>query len=129
MRDFLAVAAGGAIGATARYTVYLLTTRWLGSDFPYATLIVNVLGSFVMGALIEYMALVWSASQHARVFLAVGVSGGFTTFSSFSLDVVTLYERGKFELAGLYICASVALSVGGLFLGLRTVRRLLQPLL
>ncbi len=121
-RIFLAVAAGGAIGASARYLMMSQIGHWLGMAFPYGTLAVNALGSFALGALIEVMALVWSPSQALRAFLVVGVLGAFTTFSTFSLDVIYLVERHQVGLAGTYVLASVALSVVGLFVGLHVAR-------
>lgn len=125
MKLFLAVAAGGAAGAIARYGVYLVTGRLLGHGFPWATLFVNVAGSFILGALIEVMALRWSVSPEVRAFLVVGVMGAFTTFSTFSLDVVTMAERGAWIGTTLYVAASVALSVAAFFAGLRGLRALL----
>lgn len=127
MSRLFAVAAGGVIGAVARYLVYVAVGHLLGSGFPYATLIVNVVGSFVMGVLVETMALVWSASIEMRLFLTTGVLGAFTTFSSFSLDFAVLYERRAFALCALYTIASFGLSVGALFGGLYVMRRLLAP--
>ncbi len=124
MKEFLVVALGGAVGATARYSVYLLSTHYLGIQFPYATLIVNILGSFLMGVLIESIALVWSVDMTTRLFLAVGILGAFTTFSTFSLDTVVLYERGQLLLTAVYILASVTLSIGALFFGLYCVRQI-----
>ena len=119
-----AVAVGGAIGATGRYLVTVLATRLFGHAFPWGTVIVNVLGSFAMGALITYMALKWSATQEARAFLAVGVLGGFTTFSSFSLDFATLYERKHALVAVLYAAGSVGLSLIAIFAGMALMRHL-----
>jgi len=121
----LAVAAGGVVGAVARYLVYVATAHLLGTGFPYATLIVNVIGSFAMGVLIETMALVWSTSQETRLFLTTGILGAFTTFSTFSLDFVVLYERRAFALCAIYAIASFTFSVGALFSGLHLMRRLL----
>ena len=121
----LSVAAGGAVGAVARYLVMTATGALLGSGFPWATLAVNVAGSFILGALVEAMALSWSVGMELRAFLVVGVLGAFTTFSTFSLDVAVLYERGAFAAIAAYIAASVILSVGGLFLGLALVRSVL----
>ena len=127
MSELLAVAAGGVTGAVARYLVYVAVGHLLGTGFPYATLLVNVVGSFVMGVLVELMALVWSASIEMRLFLTTGILGAFTTFSSFSLDFALLYERRAFALCALYTIASFALSVGALFAGLHLVRRLVAP--
>ena len=129
MKALLAVAGGGALGAVARYLVYIAAGRLLGPDFPYGTLIVNIAGSLVMGALVEIMALVWSTSSEMRLFLIVGFLGAFTTFSTFSLDFALLYERGRFFLCAVYVAASVVGSVGALFLGMWAFRRLLAPAL
>lgn len=125
MQMILAVAAGGAFGAVARYLVMVQATKLFGLSFPWGTLTVNILGSFIMGALIEIMALTWSPSQEMRAFLAVGVLGAFTTFSTFSLDAYTLYERGQVTAAAGYVVASVALSIAGLVAGLKVFRVLL----
>lgn len=125
MKLILAVAAGGAVGALARYGVYVAAGRILGAGFPWATLIVNVAGSFILGALIELMALKGSVSPEMRAFLVVGVMGAFTTFSSFSLDVVILAERGAWLGTALYVVASVALSIAAFVAGLRVLRGLL----
>jgi CrcB protein len=123
--ELQAVAGGGIVGAVARYLVYVAVGQLLGADFPYATLIVNVLGSFVMGVLVETMALVWTASTEMRLFLTTGMLGAFTTFSTFSLDFAVLYERRDFALCALYAIASFLLSVSALFAGLHLMRRLL----
>jgi CrcB protein len=127
MSELLAVAAGGVTGAVARYLVYVAVGHLLGTGFPYATLIVNVVGSFAMGVLVELMALVWSVSTEMRLFLTTGILGAFTTFSTFSLDFAVLYERRAFMLCALYTIASFVLSVGALFAGLHLMRRLLAP--
>jgi CrcB protein len=97
----------------------------LGAGFPWGTLAVNIAGSFVLGALVEMMALTWSPGEGLRAFMVVGVLGAFTTFSTFSLDVVTLYERGAFLAAAGYIIASVVASVAALFAGLAVMRAVL----
>lgn len=125
MRAFVWVALGGALGAAGRYGVYLCCARLLGSGFPYATLLVNVLGSLMMGLLIEAAALGWQLGQSGRLLLVVGVLGSFTTFSTFSLDFATLYRRGELLLAAGYVISSVSLSVGALFAGLALARRAL----
>jgi len=121
----LAVAAGGAIGAVGRYLVAGQIQHLFGGGFPLGTLGVNVIGSLLMGALVEVMALVWSPSPEIRALLMVGVLGGFTTFSSFSLDAVLLFERHAWIAATLYIAGSVVLSLGGFVLGLRLMRLVL----
>ena len=119
---FLWVFLGGGLGAALRHGVNLAAARLWGTAFPYATLIENVSGSLVMGLLAGYFAFKGDASQHWRLFLTTGILGGYTTFSAFSLDAVLLYERGELGLAALYVLASVALSIGGLFAGLAVMR-------
>ena len=120
-----AVAAGGAIGSAARYMVTVLVQRAFGAGFPWWTLSVNVVGSFVMGVLVTAIALRWSVGQTGQAFLMVGLLGGFTTFSAFSLDVATLVERNAVLSAGGYIAGSVVLSIGALFAGMAMARALL----
>ncbi|MDP6953598.1 MAG: fluoride efflux transporter CrcB [Alphaproteobacteria bacterium] len=124
MNTVLAVAAGGAIGAVGRYLVMSGIGHWLGTAFPVGTLVVNVLGSFAMGVLVELGALVWSPSPELRAMLVVGLLGSFTTFSTFSLDVVVLVQRGATLPAMGYIVASVVLCIAGLVLGMSMVRGL-----
>ncbi len=118
----LAVMAGGALGALARYLLAGQVTRIVGVGFPWGTLVVNVLGALVMGVLVEMMALHWSVSQAMRAFLTVGVLGGFTTFSAFSLEMANLLERGAYGPAFLYALGSVVLCVAFVFLGMFVVR-------
>jgi len=96
----------------------------LGMAFPYGTLLINITGSFVMGLVAAYFAFKGDASQHWRLFFTTGILGGYTTFSAFSLDVALLYERGEIGPAAIYVIASVALSIAGLFAGLALVRNL-----
>ena len=122
----LAVAAGGAIGSVARYLVGIGAGKWLGTGFPWGTLAVNIVGSFLIGVLVESFALRWDAGQTTRAFLVVGLCGGFTTFSAFSLDFVVLVGRNAMGPALLYVIASVALSIVGLYAGMQLVRLLLH---
>jgi fluoride exporter len=122
MTPYLLVGIGGALGAMARYGMQALVGN-LPSGFPTATLLINVLGSIAMGVLIGVLAR--STPQYAneiRLFVAVGIFGGFTTFSTFSLDAIVLIQRGEIVLAALYILGSVALSIAGLWMGLVAVR-------
>ena len=120
MRLLFAIAAGGALGSVARYLVGAGFARWLGEGFPWGTLAVNVIGGLVMGAVVG--ALPREAAPELRAFLAVGVLGGFTTFSAFAFDAVSLLERGQTALAALYIGASVLLAILALALGMAAVR-------
>ncbi len=122
MRIPIAVALGGAFGALARYLMVGRIEHWLGAGFPYGTLTANVLGSFLMGVLIEIMALVWSPSAEMRALLTVGLLGSFTTFSGLSLDTLLLFEAGAPGQAALYALASVLLSLIGIFAGMRLFR-------
>ncbi len=125
MNMILSIAVGGAIGAVGRYLTMVGIGLWIGHGFPYGTLVVNIAGSLVLGALIEIFALTWSPSAELRAFFVVGVLGAFTTFSAFSLDVVALIERGEFLPAASYIIASVVLSIAALFLGMMIFRQIL----
>ena len=126
MKTILAIAAGGALGAVARYYVNIGTGVLLGTAFPWGTLVVNLIGCFAMGVLLELMAITWSPSAELRAFLTVGILGALTTFSAFTLDVVLLYGRGEMLLGGVYIFASVAASLGGVFGGMSLIRMVLQ---
>ncbi|WP_238365577.1 fluoride efflux transporter CrcB [Mesobacterium pallidum] len=114
------VALGGALGATARYLTGLAAVRVMGHGFPYGTLTVNVVGSFLMGGIVVLLGH-FGANRYAP-FLMTGLLGGFTTFSAFSLDAITLYERGAVGLAATYVTASVVLSLAALFAGLILAR-------
>ncbi|SFE31094.1 fluoride efflux transporter CrcB [Roseivivax sediminis] len=118
----LQVAAGGAMGAVARYLTGAAAMRALGPGFPWGTVIVNVAGSFAMGVLV--VALGHFGANRAAPLLMTGLLGGFTTFSAFSLDAVTLYERGAAGAAAAYVAGSVALSLAALAAGLLCARSL-----
>ncbi len=122
---YLAVAAGGAAGSVARYFFAGQAVRLLGAGFPWGTLGVNIIGSLAMGLVSGLFSARTSLPLEFQLFLGVGLLGGFTTFSAFSLDVIALYERGQFALAAAYSVASFGLSVGALMLGLTIMRRLL----
>ncbi len=125
MKLLLLACAGGAVGSGARYLVGVGVSRIVGvtSGFPWATLCVNVVGSFLMGFFIEMLALKLSGSQELRTFFATGVLGGFTTFSAFSLDFATLLSRKQEFAAGSYLVSSVGLSFLALFAGLMLARQ------
>jgi fluoride exporter len=119
---YLIVFLGGGVGAALRHGVNVAAARLLGTAFPYATTIENVSGSLLMGLLAGYFAFRGGISQHWQLFLTTGILGGYTTFSTFSLDAALLYERGALGLAALHILLSVLLSIGGLFAGLWFMR-------
>ncbi|WP_061936435.1 fluoride efflux transporter CrcB [Aureimonas sp. AU22] len=124
MLGFVLVALGGALGSVARYGMAVAAGRWFGTGFPFATLFVNVTGSFAMGVLIELIARHFSTLPEVRLFLAVGVLGGYTTFSSFSLDAIALWEGGQQAVAILYILLSVVVGLAALMAGAALVRQL-----
>jgi fluoride exporter len=110
------VALGGALGAWLRFAA----GRLIGAAaFPWATLAVNLIGSFAMGLLAGWLARQGGSGEGWRLFLGVGVLGGFTTFSAFSLEIVTLAQRGAIGMAALYISASLAGGLVALLLGLK----------
>jgi CrcB protein len=122
MKDIALVAVGGAAGAALRHLAGLLMLRLAGMGFPWGTLTINIVGSFAMGLFIELLARRFGASNELRLLVATGVLGGFTTFSSFSLDVAVLWERGMAPAAFAYVLASVVGAVCALFAGLWVVR-------
>jgi CrcB protein len=113
----LAVAAGGALGAVGRYVVITRIGAWTGTAFPYGTLVVNAAGSFLLGAAVA-MTAGPMMSENGLLFLGVGVLGGFTTFSTFALDVVYLAGRHARRAAAVYVAASVVLSIAAFAAGL-----------
>ena len=122
--NYLIVFLGGGIGSMLRHGVNLLCARLFGIGFPFGTLTVNITGSIVMGLLAGYFAFKGDAAQSWRLFLMTGLLGGYTTFSAFSLDAIFLYERGQIGMAALYIAASGAVSIVGLFAGLMLIRHI-----
>ena len=124
--NWLLVFVGGGIGAAARHGVNLAAARLIGVSFPWGTVIVNVVGSLLMGLIVAFLAFRahGSWSQHTRLFLTTGFLGGFTTFSAFSLDVALLWERGAQTHAAAYVAGSVLVSIAALFFGMWLVRTL-----
>jgi CrcB protein len=114
------VALGGAIGAALRYLTNVGALRLFGTGFPVATLVVNVAGSFLMGVLVVVLAR--KGGTDLAPFLMTGILGGFTTFSAFSLDALTLWERGEALTAFTYVAASVLLSLAAIAAGLALAR-------
>ena len=119
---YLIVFLGAGIGGAMRHGVNVAATRLLGLGFPYGTVIVNVVGSFAMGLLAGYFAYRAGVPQHIRLFLTTGILGGFTTFSTFSLDAAVLIERHAYGAAAGYVVGSVAAALAGLFFGLAVFR-------
>lgn len=119
--NFLLVMMGGAVGSAGRYAVGRLTFGTLGPNYPWGTLVVNLTGGFLMGLFAGMLARS-SGGEHSRLLIGVGVLGGFTTFSAFSLDAALMVERGQWGLAITYALVSVIGSVIALFAGLYLVR-------
>lgn len=124
MRNYLLVFLGAGLGGAARHAVNSAALHFFGPGFPFGTLIVNIVGSFLMGALVEWFALRADPGFAWRIFLTTGVLGGFTTFSAFSLDAMALYERGEWFSAAAYVLASVTIALLGLAAGLFLMRSL-----
>lgn len=126
MKALLLVMAGGGLGAGLRYGVGVAATRYFGFGFPWGTLICNVVGSLAMGLLVGGLAhgLLGEGRQahDMRLLLGVGLLGGFTTFSTFSLDAITLWERGALVQAAGYVIASAVIAFAGFILGMRLMR-------
>lgn len=126
MLNLILVGAGGAVGAVARYGLSVQAARALGGGWPYSTLIANGLGGLLMGVLAGALAQRGGGeAERWRLLLGVGVLGGFTTFSAFSLEVVQMMDRKAWGAAAAYSLGSVVLSVGAVMVGLVLVRRLL----
>ena len=111
-----------AVAPDARYLAGVGSGKLFGFNFPWGTLIINVTGSFVIGLFVGLFAAKWDLSQAMRIILTVGICGGYTTFSTFSLDAYYLIERGQTLASFVYMMASVALSVGALIAALRLAR-------
>lgn len=121
MTAILQVALGGALGAVLRYLTGIGLIRLFGhTPMPLGVLTVNIAGSFAMGLFIT--AAAHRGLTHLSPLVATGILGGFTTFSAFSLEAVTLYERGALGLAALYVLANVTLSIAALFVGMALAR-------
>lgn len=124
MLNIVLVAIGGAIGSVARYLVGVWGVKLAGPNFPWGTITVNVVGAFLIGLMVEMVARRFDASSEVRVFIVTGIIGGFTTWSSFTLDAVVLFERGDMGLAAVYLLASLVVSFAAIFAGLALGRAL-----
>jgi fluoride exporter len=126
MQSVLLVFLGAGLGGVLRYWIAMVAARLVGNEFPYGIMFINVTGSFVMGLLVGWLAFRagegWT--RQVQLFAATGVLGGYTTFSTFSLDAYRLLERGEIGFVALYVAGSVLLGLGGLWGGLALVRSL-----
>ena len=125
MSGILYVALGGALGASGRYGLGLFVDRLSGSGFPYGTMSANILGSFAMGILVAWLAAKGAGSETARLFIGVGLLGGFTTFSSFSLDAMNLLRDKGMTPFLSYVLISVVVSLLAIAAGLWLARKVL----
>ncbi|MBC7312279.1 MAG: fluoride efflux transporter CrcB [Rhizobium sp.] len=125
MNHILLVAFGGALGSVCRYLVGIGALRLMGPSFPWGTLTVNVAGSFAIGVLAELIVARFGASAELRLLLITGFLGGFTTFSAFALDAVTLFERGASLAATIYLVLSIGASIAAAIAGIGLMRSLL----
>jgi CrcB protein len=124
MIKFLLVFLGGGVGSVARYVVGMQTLRAFGPNWPFGTFAVNLTGGLLMGLLVGYLAHRGGVDQEKwRVMLGVGVLGGFTTFSAFSLETARMFEQRAYGQAFGYATSSVILAVGAVFLGMMLARR------
>ncbi len=126
MNTMVMIFIGAGIGGVLRNAVNLLAMRLFGLQFPVGTMFINIVGSLVIGLVAGWLAFraEWAWSYHTRAFVITGILGGFTTFSSFSLDAAMLVERGEMGLAALYVVGSVGLALVGVFAGLAIMRAL-----
>lgn len=120
----LTIAAGGALGSVMRYGAAQLMTPDTGTGFPAAIMVINIVGSFLMGVMVVILLAKFPQHGLLRMFLTIGVLGGFTTFSTFAFDVVALFERGDYGMAAAYTGGSVIFSIAALFAGLGLGRAL-----
>ena len=116
------IAAGGAAGSVARYLVQVQCAHWFGSRFPYGTLMVNTVGSLLIGVLYIVLLERYAVSAETRLALLTGLLGGFTTFSAFSLETLDLIQRGSFLGAAGNVVLNVALCLAACFLGMTAAR-------
>jgi fluoride exporter len=123
--NYVLVFIGGGLGAAARYGVNVFVPRLVGGEYPWHTMVINITGCFIMGALTELMALRLNVSNEMRLFLTTGILGGYTTFSAFALDFAFLVTKRDMIGAAGYMLASVGFSLIAVFMGLALVRAIL----
>ncbi|WP_420883646.1 fluoride efflux transporter CrcB [Lentilitoribacter sp. EG35] len=124
IKNLVLVAVGGGLGASLRYLTGIAALRWFGPNFPWGTLVVNVIGSFLMGMIAEFIIRRVGVGTDLRLFLMTGLLGGYTTFSAFSLDAILLFERGALSAATGYILLNVIGAILALMLGLALARNI-----
>ncbi|PYG86860.1 protein CrcB [Ruminiclostridium sufflavum DSM 19573] len=117
MLNVLAVGCGGFLGAASRYLLSIFINRYNTSAFPVSTLLINILGSFLIGLLTEILMVQFPDNKKLQLFLTTGILGGFTTFSTFSLETINLYQSGNTALSVLNIILSIVFCIGGAVLG------------
>ncbi|WP_020176054.1 fluoride efflux transporter CrcB [Methyloferula stellata] len=126
MLPYLLVFVGAGLGGVLRLSANMVCGRYFGLDFPWATFIINISGSTIMGLVAGYLAFKagenWT--QNVRLFLTTGILGGYTTFSAFSLDTILLWERNEYAAAAFYVFGSVGFAFAGLVAGLALIRAL-----
>ena len=126
MDRFIYICVGGAIGTGLRYLTSTLAVRWLGVDFPYGTLIVNVVGSFLLGLIQQVGATSLLIPETTRLFLTVGIMGGLTTYSSFSYETLRLAQIGAWGQAWINVLVTTAVCLGVCFLGIVVGRMIVE---
>lgn len=124
MTTILVLALGATVGAAARYYGSLWAVSYFGTAFPYGTLAINVIGSFILGCFLNLAAARHDIGPQLRLLVATGFCGSFTTFSTFSFEAVALLNAGRYLAGGLYLFGSVALGVAAVMLGALAVRLL-----
>ena len=122
---FWVIAVGSAVGGVSRYYLSSSVQQRLGATFPWGTLLVNVIGSLIVGFVIKYALATPAVTAEMRALLTTGFCGGFTTFSAYSLETATLMEEGQYERAGVYAFGSVLLAVAATFCGFVLARELI----
>lgn len=124
MQTVFAIALGGALGAVSRHYVAVGVTRHLGNEFPYGIFFVNILGSLLMGLCLVLLTTKFDGAPEVKAFITVGFLGAFTTFSTYSMEIMLLIQRGDWSLAALYAFGSMLLGLAGLYLGMTVGRGL-----
>ncbi|MBC8063142.1 MAG: fluoride efflux transporter CrcB [Clostridiaceae bacterium] len=125
MQKIFYVGIGGFVGASLRYIISIQSTKWFGSSFPFGTLIVNVLGGFLMGAIMQISTDTTLISPNQRLILTTGVLGGLTTFSTFSLETINLFSDSRYVLGTLNISLNLFFSLFGLIVGKLLIQRII----